>query len=339
MSGQRYMCKGVGSVAVQFGEIEAGGVEVFVVGTRPLDFEFILGINGIRALGGVQITPALTVSFGPTPLNHVCGAANALNIEERDFGASYDDQKKEWTVACKWADGNPPDALVNGIAQYAIPAHVKQEYEAEVMEWIDNGWLRIYDEAKYGRAKGLIPLMSVVQRDKGKVRPVMDFRELNSYVDAYTGNADVCADKLREWRRQGTNVSVIDLRKAYLQIHVHKSLWPYQTVEFRGKKYCLTRLGFGLNVSPMIMRSVLAKVLAQDARIQQAASPYIDDIYVNEDIATVKCVQEHLAMYGLECKPAERLSSGAKVLGLEVWGSRTYFVGNAVPNWMKCQGN
>ncbi|CAM1302606.1 Uncharacterised protein r2_g1256 [Pycnogonum litorale] len=65
------------------------------------------------------------------------------------------------------------------------------------------------------------------------------------------------------------------------------------------------------------MRSVLAKVLAQDARIQQAASPYVDDIYVNEDIATVKCVQEHLAMYGLECKPAERLSSGAKVLGLE----------------------
>ena len=32
-----------------------------------------------------------------------------------------------------------------------------------------------------------------------KVRPVMDYRELNKYVDAYTANVDVCAQKLGEW--------------------------------------------------------------------------------------------------------------------------------------------
>ncbi|KFD54664.1 hypothetical protein M513_04364 [Trichuris suis] len=36
-----------------------------------------------------------------------------------------------------------------------------------------------YDERKYGEPKGLIPLMAVVQRNKRKVRPVMDFRELH----------------------------------------------------------------------------------------------------------------------------------------------------------------
>ena len=63
--------------------------------------------------------------------------------------------------------------------------------------------------------------MAVIQQNKAKVRPVMDFRELNTHVDAFTANADVCTDKLREWRRQGTNVTVIDLRRAYLQVRVH----------------------------------------------------------------------------------------------------------------------
>ena len=49
-------------------------------------------------------------------------------------------------------------------------------------------------------SKGLILLMAVLQKNKQKVRPVMDYRELNEHVDAYTASADVCAQKLREWR-------------------------------------------------------------------------------------------------------------------------------------------
>ncbi|KFD45052.1 hypothetical protein M514_14073 [Trichuris suis] len=36
--------------------------------------------------------------------------------------------------------------------------------------------------------------------DKGEVRPVLDFRELNGHIETYTAEADVCASKLREWR-------------------------------------------------------------------------------------------------------------------------------------------
>ncbi|KFD56056.1 hypothetical protein M514_03180 [Trichuris suis] len=92
-----------------------------------------------------------------------------------------------------------------------------------------------------GPAKALIPLMAVIQRSKQKVRPVMDFREVNAHIDAFTASSDVCAHKLREWRRQGVNVSILDLKKAYLQVHVEKSLWPYQTVIIQGRRYCLTR--------------------------------------------------------------------------------------------------
>ena len=39
----------------------------------------------------------------------------------------------------------------------------------------------------------------------------------------------VCTAKLREWPQQGSNVSQLDLQKAYLQIRVDKLWWPFQT--------------------------------------------------------------------------------------------------------------
>ncbi|KFD50469.1 LOW QUALITY PROTEIN: hypothetical protein M513_08696 [Trichuris suis] len=74
---------------------------------------------------------------------------------------------------------------------------------------------------KLGPAKALIPLMAVTQRSKGKVRPAMDFRELNSYIDTYTAKSDVRA----RWLGNGA-----DRAKAYLQVCVDRTLWPYQTV-------------------------------------------------------------------------------------------------------------
>ena len=80
-----------------------------------------------------------------------------------------------------------------------------------------------------------------------EVRPVMDFQKLNHHVDMFTANMDVCAAKLHEWRQKGSNVSLLDLRRAYLQVHVHELLWPFQTVKVDGKRYCLTCLEFELN--------------------------------------------------------------------------------------------
>ena len=62
--------------------------------------------------------------------------------------------------------------------------------------------------------RGLVPLIAIVQEKKGKVRPVMDFRELNNFVDAYRDNAKFCAQKLREWRQKGSNVATLDLKRA-----------------------------------------------------------------------------------------------------------------------------
>ena len=161
-----------------------------------------------------------------------------------------------------------------------------------------------------------------MQENKQKVQPVMDYRKLDKHDNLYTAGAEVCAHKLREWWQQGSDVAILDLRRAYLQIRVEKSLWQFQTVEIKGTRYCLTRLGFSLNVVPSIMTAIMSVIWQQDEAVRQATSSYIDDIFVNEGILSAQAVKEHFESFGLMCKKPERLRDGAKVLSLRVGGSK-----------------
>ena len=191
-------------------------------------------------------------------------------------------------ISWKWVGDQPSVTLRNRLVEYPAPAQIRVEYEWELQMWIDNGWLLLYPEEELGPPKGLIPLMAIRQENKQKVQLVMDYQELDKYVDAYMANADVCLQKLREWRQQGPNVAVLDLRCTYLQVHIDKSLWPFQTVEIKGQRYCLTRLGFGLNINNIFVCSVVR-------------------------------VKDYPVQFGLTSKVLERLSTGARMLGLRVW--------------------
>ena len=54
--------------------------------------------------------------------------------------------------------------------------------------------------------KGVIPLMAIEQPTKNKIRPVLDFRELNESVKCHTDDdmTDVCSEKL--WSRDSWRV-------------------------------------------------------------------------------------------------------------------------------------
>ncbi|KRY48689.1 hypothetical protein T03_15204 [Trichinella britovi] len=284
MCGRAMRCEGTGVV-----QLRPHG--------KPLGYDLILGMNGIAALGGVTVTGGRCVRFGLDDPG-VCAAAEAeINAGE-------------------------PGVLRNTVEEYPPVNVARGAYEDELRKWIKDGCLVPYDESEHGPPKGLLLLMAVIQRNKKKVRPVMDFRELNAHIESHTADADVCSQKLREWRRQGVNVALIDLKKTYLQIRIDKSLWPYQTVVFKGKRYCLTRLGFGLNVAPLVMKAVMNCVLSRDPDVRKGTSAYIDDILVNESVVAVDRVKRHLAHYGLTCKTHELAADGARLLGLKVWGKR-----------------
>ena len=79
-------------------------------------------------------------------------------------------------------------------------------------------------------------------------------------------------------------------------------------------------MGFGLNVAPSIMQTIVDAILTKDKRIQRATSANIDDVYVDENIVSAARVNEHLYSFGLFLNEPERLQDGARVFGLQVWG-------------------
>ena len=94
-------------------------------------------------------------------------------------------------------------------------------------------------------------------------------------------------------------------------------------------------MGFGLNVAPSIIQTIVDAILTKNKRIQRATSAYIDDVYMDESIVPMACVKEHLYSFGLLSKEPERLQDGARVLGLQVWGedSSLYWRrGNKIPD-------
>lgn len=72
---------------------------------------------------------------------------------------------------------------------------------------------------------------------------------------------DICEGIKQEWRQTMGAATIVDLQSAYLQLHVVENLWQYQLIMYKGATYCLTRLGFGLNVTPKIMAAVFKTVL------------------------------------------------------------------------------
>ena len=77
--------------------------------------------------------------------------------------------------------------------------HVQEVFKKELSLWQHNGWLLPYPEEEFGPPKELILLMAVMQEYK-QVWLGLDYQELNGFVEAFTANAEVCAQRLGEWR-------------------------------------------------------------------------------------------------------------------------------------------
>ena len=276
-------------------------------------FELIIGNDLISRLEGVTIGPDASVKFGcerPSASATVCTAADELKIEDRDFTAEFREGK--WFVAWRWKDKAP--ILTNKIANYGIPPNLSAAFNEELENWVQNGWLQPIHHAYHGP---IIPLIPIEQPAKGNVRPVLDFRQINQYVVNHTAHAYVCDETLRRWRQMRGKISMLDLKKAYLQLHVEPELWRYQVIQHDGQYYFLTRLGFGLSSAPRIMSEILRKVLSLQPDVAQGTDHFVDDLIVNENIVSVEKVIDHLKKYGLESKPAQPMES-SKVLGLQL---------------------
>lgn len=63
-------------------------------------------------------------------------------------------------------------------------------------------------------------MIAVVQENTRNVPFVLDYRELNEYVEAQTVDADGCAQYFSELHQSGL---ILGLQNAYLQVRVYNS--------------------------------------------------------------------------------------------------------------------
>ena len=108
-------------------------------------------------------------------------------------------------------------------------------FVGEVMKWINAGWLVPHNDALHGSPTAVLPLLAQMQEHKAStpVRPCPDHRSLNALLVSQPGReALVCEETLRKWRREGDpeGLRLLDIKKAYLQVHLASELQRYQTV-------------------------------------------------------------------------------------------------------------
>jgi transposase InsO family protein len=336
IDGNRFRTKG--SVVLKSVECDGfrfGPVKAHVCQKLPAGVNAVLGLDTLGPVGLhlERCEGGLQVSFGSDRVAAVASTEAQVTMSDDDFDIRF--CRGKWEVGWKW---KREPMRVNVSAQPNLVADGdRQQFDTEIKRWVDEEILVPHDVTVHGPVRNFLPLIAVTQvkGEATKVRPVCDFRRLNDYIQSRPrGATPVCAERLREWRMKAGNCALVDLKQAYLQVFMDPSLWCYQAIRWRGQTYLLTRLGFGLACAPKILTAIVEHTLASNEAVKSAVSSYIDDLYIECDVASSDRVVECLKRWGLDTKPPERLGQGeeVRVLGLRVGADLNWSRDSSIPD-------
>ncbi|KFD64469.1 hypothetical protein M514_10797 [Trichuris suis] len=124
VDGNELRCEGEGVVHVQPSGRSLIHVEAIVVATRPLGFEFILGMNGIVDMGGVAIDHRRRVKFRVQSELACAVADGEIKSEEPDFtpNGAYVDRAVEVG----------PEVLRNTVEEYPPATEAREPLDEEL---------------------------------------------------------------------------------------------------------------------------------------------------------------------------------------------------------------
>ena len=306
--------------------------------------DLLVGSDLIAKSGGLCMAynddgSLASVEFGGNPTKSVNVAASSVDYHKLPRGVSIDERdnsdvvlstddgvvtwiaaEKRWQMSWKWKDGQEPtNKIGHGIGEYSrakLTPDQEEKFCAEVDSWVKNGWLVEHNPAIHGDPAAVLPFIAVAQEHKATtpVRPCLDYRFLNDHLVSKPGmESPVCGETIRKWRAtdEPEKFVMLDIRKAYLQVHVSPELLRYQTVVWRGKLFVMTRMAFGMSVAPKMM-DVIVKYVTQE---HNDVDNYVDDLVVPK--AKKEVVIQQLGDYGLPTKPCEPMQA-ATVLGLKL---------------------
>ena len=97
----------------------------------------------------------------------------------------------------------------------------------------------------------------LVPKKEGTYRPVIDLSRLNKFVQNFHFQIQNISC-LKTLLRRGDFMTCIDLKDAYLFVHVHKSSQRYLCFQWRNRCYAFRGLPFGLNTAPRVFTKLSA---------------------------------------------------------------------------------
>ena len=301
-----------------------------------LEIDGILGMDYIKAVGGIHVSfdeksrPKVEFSMPLHVLNAITPDSRLIKrIDMKDFlleqhlrcDPRHPEWKYKWIVRWKWL--TEPQRHFGPVSynKSELPKLHQHLLEQEVQGWMDSGFIENVSLGERHQVQGLLSLIAVEQLHKPTtpVRPVLDYRWLNKLIHScpnegleYPMSAPMC---LRRWRAHQTGtMCLIDIKKAYLQIHVDPEQTWFQCLRFPTETdvYRLTRLGFGLSISPKVLRVVLSEILPSESF--PTIDTYIDDNFL--PVADATAVRQRLREHGFETKEPEPVNE-SRVLGLQ----------------------
>ena len=89
-------CSRVGVVSICTEEGNSAEFNVLVVHEKPIEYDLLIGIDAIQALGSIEITPTKEVQLG-----RKCESCAAIMIEEPNFYITLNHKEKAWSARWK----------------------------------------------------------------------------------------------------------------------------------------------------------------------------------------------------------------------------------------------
>ena len=121
-------CCVVGVVSISMDEHNSARIDVLVVHGKPLGFDLLLGVDAIKALGGVVVGPTGSVQLGDRRTTRCA----AISINEPDFTTTFNHHSQTWTASWKWFEDHAPERLHNEVSEYPVAAEIRNEYMQEL---------------------------------------------------------------------------------------------------------------------------------------------------------------------------------------------------------------
>ncbi len=163
--------------------------------------------------------------------------------------------------------------------QYKIPYAYQEQLKEAVDQMQKDGIIEL-SKSSYNS-----PLL-IVKRPDGKIRPVLDYRELNKRIEPVKYPLPRIPDLLNALG-QAKYISTLDLPSAFHQCEISEVDKHLTAFTVGSTKYQFTKIPFGLQSSPAFFARIINSVLYEEIGTQCLA--YMDDIIVYSTT-----VEEHL---------------------------------------------